>query len=147
MSTGIRRSTRNLAIGCTGALAVAVCGVAGAAQADANTTSVWKDGNTLRVSADYNVQNEILVARNAAYFFVTDFLDTVSPGAGCTAVVPPDPNMVPLLGSRDHPRPRRNQKPRRHGRRQSGGHIRDDQGRLGCRHPHGQLVRRPDRGR
>jgi Ca2+-binding RTX toxin-like protein len=94
MSTGIRRSTRNLAIGCTGALAVAVCGVAGAAQADANTTSVWKDGNTLRVSADYNVQNEILLGRNATDFFVTDFLDTVSPGAGCTAVVPPNPNMV-----------------------------------------------------
>jgi Ca2+-binding RTX toxin-like protein len=85
MSTGTRRTTRKLAIGCTGALAVAVCGVAGAAQADANTTSVWKDGNTLRVTADNNVQNEITVEKQAANFFVTD-VDTVAPGAGCVAV-------------------------------------------------------------
>jgi len=94
MTTGIRRSTRNLAIGCTGALAVAVCGVAGVAQADANTTSVRKDGNTLRVTADNNVQNDILVEKQVADFFVTDLLDTVSPGAGCTPVVPANPNMV-----------------------------------------------------
>jgi Ca2+-binding RTX toxin-like protein len=94
MSTGTRRTTRNLAIGCTGALAVVVCGLGGAAQADANTTSVWKDGNTLRVRADNNVQNDILVEKQVTDFFVTDFLDTVSPGAGCAAVVPANPNMV-----------------------------------------------------
>jgi hypothetical protein len=95
MSTGTRRSH---AEAWRSAVRVrwpsAVCGVAGAAQADANTTSVWKDGNTLRVRADNNVQNDILVEKQVADFFVTDFLDTVSPGAGCAAVVPANPNMV-----------------------------------------------------
>ena len=107
MSTGTRRTTRKLAIGCTGALAVAVCGVAGAAQADANTTSVWKDGNTLRVTADNNVQNEITVEKQAANFFVTD-VDTVAAGAGCVAV---NANTVELHGGRDHRGRRRGEEP------------------------------------
>jgi Ca2+-binding RTX toxin-like protein len=82
------RSRRDLAFGCAGALVIALCGPAGAANADAigNTTLVEKDGDTLRITADYDRENEITIEKVVADFLITDLGDTVAPGNGCAAV-------------------------------------------------------------